>query len=88
MPINDHISRRSIHVQLVSKMLGKELDDMSDIKSDSKVYEGEGAGEDPRLYNPQECHRTPGTRWPTTHDIHRLHAYPIYAHHLGNHPKR
>lgn len=32
-------------VQLVSKMLGKELDDMSDIKSDSKVYEGEGAGE-------------------------------------------
>lgn len=32
-------------VQLVSKMLGKELDDMSDIKSDNEVYSGEGAGE-------------------------------------------
>ena len=31
-------------VQLVSKMLGKELDDMSDIKSDNKAFEGAGAG--------------------------------------------
>lgn len=30
-------------VQLVSKMLGKELDDMSDIKNDNQVYSGEGA---------------------------------------------
>ena len=30
-------------VQLVSKMLGKELDDMSDIKGGQKAYEGEGA---------------------------------------------
>ncbi len=30
-------------VQLVSKMLGKELDDMSDIKNDNEVYKGEGA---------------------------------------------
>ncbi len=30
-------------VQLVSKMLGKELDDMSDIKSDAKKYEGKDA---------------------------------------------
>lgn len=33
-------------VQLVSKMLGKDLDDMSDIKSEASVYEGEGAGQD------------------------------------------
>ena len=31
-------------VQLVSKMLGKELDDMSDIKSENQEYHGEGAG--------------------------------------------
>ena len=31
-------------VQLVSKMLGKELDDMSDIKSENRIYEGPGAG--------------------------------------------
>ena len=33
-------------VQLVSKMLGKELDDMSDIKNDNEVYKGEGADSD------------------------------------------
>lgn len=33
-------------VQLVSKMLGKELDDMSDIKSDAKGYTGEDADVD------------------------------------------
>ncbi len=32
-------------VQLVSKMLGKELDDMSDIKSESTEYTDEGAGQ-------------------------------------------
>lgn len=32
-------------VQLVAKMLGKEFDDMSDIKDDTQVYEGEGAGQ-------------------------------------------
>ena len=32
-------------VQLVSKMLGKELDDMSDIKSEATEYAGEGAGQ-------------------------------------------
>lgn len=32
-------------VQLVSKMLGKELDDVSDIRSEASVYKGEGAGE-------------------------------------------
>ena len=32
-------------VQLVAKMLGKEFDDMSDIKGDTQVYEGEGAGQ-------------------------------------------
>lgn len=32
-------------VQLVSKMLGKELDDMSDIKSESKPYTGSDASE-------------------------------------------
>ena len=32
-------------VQLVSKMLGKELDDMSDIKSETTEYTGEGAGD-------------------------------------------
>lgn len=32
-------------LQLVSKMLGKELDDMSDIKNESKVYEGADAAE-------------------------------------------
>ena len=31
-------------VQLVAKMLGKDLDDMSDIKSEGAVYSGEGAG--------------------------------------------
>ncbi|MCQ2505607.1 MAG: sugar ABC transporter ATP-binding protein [Lachnospiraceae bacterium] len=33
-------------VQLVSKMLGKEMDDMADIKSDEKVYTGENADSD------------------------------------------
>ena len=32
-------------VKLVSKMLGKELDDVSDIRSEAQVYTGEGAGE-------------------------------------------
>lgn len=32
-------------VKLVAKMLGKELDDMSDIKGESKGYSGKGAGE-------------------------------------------
>lgn len=32
-------------VQLVAKMLGKELDDMSEIKDEKLVYTGEGAGE-------------------------------------------
>lgn len=31
-------------VQLVSKMLGKDLDDLSDIKSENEVYKGEDAG--------------------------------------------
>ena len=31
-------------VQLVAKMLGKEFDDMSDIKDDTQVYQGEDAG--------------------------------------------
>lgn len=33
-------------VQLVAKMLGKDFDDMSDIKSESIAYEGEDAGTD------------------------------------------
>lgn len=32
-------------VKLVAKMLGKELDDMSDIKGENKGYSGKGAGE-------------------------------------------
>lgn len=31
-------------VQLVAKMLGKELDDMSDIKSEAQIYEGDESG--------------------------------------------
>lgn len=31
-------------IQLVSKMLGKDMDDMSDIRSEAAVYDGEGAG--------------------------------------------
>ena len=44
--VGEYIIEDLPRVQLVSKMLGKDLDDMSDIKSEASVYEGEGAGQD------------------------------------------
>ena len=42
--VGEYVIEDLPRVQLVSKMLGKDLDDMSDIKSEASVYEGEGAG--------------------------------------------
>lgn len=44
--VGEYVIEDLPRVQLVSKMLGKDLDDMSDIKSEASVYEGEGAGQD------------------------------------------
>ena len=41
--VGEYVIEDLPRVQLVSKMLGKDLDDMSDIKSEASVYEGEGA---------------------------------------------
>ena len=43
--VGEYVIEDLPRVQLVSKMLGKDLDDMSDIKSEASVYEGEGAGQ-------------------------------------------
>ena len=44
--VGEYVIEDLPRVQLVSKMLGKDLDDMSDIKSEASIYEGEGAGQD------------------------------------------
>ena len=44
--VGEYVIEDLPRVQLVSKMLGKDLDDMSDIKSEASVYDGEGAGQD------------------------------------------
>ncbi|MBQ1903873.1 MAG: sugar ABC transporter ATP-binding protein, partial [Ruminococcus sp.] len=41
--VGEYVIEDLPRVQLVSKMLGKDLDDMSDIKSESDVYNGEGS---------------------------------------------
>ena len=41
--VGEYVIEDLPRVQLVSKMLGKDLDDMSDIKSEASVYDGEGA---------------------------------------------
>lgn len=43
--VGEYVIEDLPRVQLVSKMLGKDLDDMSDIKSEASAYEGEGAGQ-------------------------------------------
>ncbi len=50
--VGEYVIEDLPRVQLVSKMLGKDLDDMSDIKSEASVYDGEGAGE-----NVLECEK-------------------------------
>ena len=42
--VGEYVIEDLPRVQLVSKMLGKDLDDMSDIKSEAAEYTGEGAG--------------------------------------------
>ena len=44
--VGEYVIEDLPRVQLVSKMLGKDLDDMSDIKSEATEYSGEGAGQD------------------------------------------
>ena len=44
--VGEYVIEDLPRVQLVSKMLGKDLDDMSDIKSEASIYDGEGAGQD------------------------------------------
>jgi len=42
--VGEYVIEDLPRVMLVSKMLGKDLDDMADIKSESEEYTGEGAG--------------------------------------------
>jgi simple sugar transport system ATP-binding protein len=44
--VGEYVIEDLPRVQLVSKMLGKDLDDMSDIESEATEYSGEGAGQD------------------------------------------